>query len=97
MTELRKVFLPENVWSASWMPAKEFIFLTFGALAQLGERLVCNQEVAGSIPVRSIPPLFFWLAFRGISEVAACDNRPFVYAAVFVDFQVVLSSRRQRE
>ncbi len=24
-----------------------------GALAQLGERLVCNQEVAGSIPVRS--------------------------------------------
>ena len=25
-----------------------------GALAQLGERLVCNQEVAGSIPVRSI-------------------------------------------
>jgi hypothetical protein len=27
-----------------------------GALAQLGERLVCNQEVAGSIPVRSITP-----------------------------------------
>src|ERR1035437_6991337 len=25
-----------------------------GALAQLGERLVCNQEVAGSIPVRSM-------------------------------------------
>ena len=24
-----------------------------GALAQLGERLVCNQEVTGSIPVRS--------------------------------------------
>jgi hypothetical protein len=25
-----------------------------GALAQLGERLVCNQEVAGSIPAGSI-------------------------------------------
>src|SRR5579871_432613 len=25
-----------------------------GALAQLGERLVCNQEVIGSIPIRSI-------------------------------------------
>jgi hypothetical protein len=25
-----------------------------GALAQLGERLVCNQEVTGSIPVRSM-------------------------------------------
>ena len=28
-------------------------FLPFGALAQLGERLVCNQEVTGSIPVFS--------------------------------------------
>lgn len=27
---------------------------TFGAVAQLGEHLVCNQGVAGSIPVRSI-------------------------------------------
>jgi hypothetical protein len=25
-----------------------------GAVAQLGEHLVCNQGVAGSIPVRSI-------------------------------------------
>jgi hypothetical protein len=25
----------------------------FGAVAQLGEHLVCNQGVAGSIPVRS--------------------------------------------
>ena len=28
----------------------------FGAVAQLGEHLVCNQGVAGSIPVRSIDP-----------------------------------------
>ena len=28
-----------------------------GALAQLGERLVCNQEVAGSIPAGSIRSL----------------------------------------
>src|SRR5215217_290476 len=26
----------------------------FGALAQLGERLLCKQEVIGSIPIRSI-------------------------------------------
>ena len=26
----------------------------FGAVAHLGERLVCNQEVAGSTPVGSI-------------------------------------------
>jgi hypothetical protein len=27
--------------------------LNFGAVAQLGERLICIQEVAGSIPVGS--------------------------------------------
>jgi hypothetical protein len=27
--------------------------LAFGAVAQLGERLVCNQEATGSIPVSS--------------------------------------------
>ena len=26
----------------------------YGALAQLGERLLCKQEVIGSIPIRSI-------------------------------------------
>lgn len=30
---------------------------TFGALAQLGERCICNAEVTGSIPVGSIGPV----------------------------------------
>lgn len=30
-----------------------FLFLEFGVLAQLGERLFCKQKVAGSKPVRS--------------------------------------------
>src|SRR2546423_290276 len=34
-------------------PARGYHFSN-GALAQLGERLVCNQEVAGSIPAGSI-------------------------------------------
>ncbi len=39
-----------------------------GGLAQLGERLVCNQEVAGSIPVFSTiirwsVIIFLWLEF----------------------------------
>ena len=29
------------------------VFATFGALAQLGERLICIQEVNGSIPLGS--------------------------------------------
>ena len=29
---------------------------TFGAVAQLGERLICNQEVVGSIPISSTKP-----------------------------------------
>jgi hypothetical protein len=46
-----------------WCPAlsrREVIYTRAdgarGAVAQLGEHLVCNQEVAGSIPVRSICP-----------------------------------------
>jgi hypothetical protein len=35
-------------------PSATFICWLFGAVAQLGEHLVCNQGVAGSIPVRSI-------------------------------------------
>ena len=31
--------------------------MIFGELAQLGERLVCNQEVTGSSPVFSTPSL----------------------------------------
>ena len=30
-----------------------FISFLFGALAQLGERLLCTQEVSGSIPLGS--------------------------------------------
>ena len=36
-----------------WQDAKFLPRFTFGAVAQLGEHLVCNQGVAGSIPVRS--------------------------------------------
>ena len=35
----------------------------FGALAQLGERLICIQEVTGSIPVGSTRAPRFWRAF----------------------------------
>ncbi len=46
-----------------------------GAVAQLGERLVCNQEVVGSIPIRSIvqpdalPSLAMCRAFFVSTEV----------------------------
>ena len=33
-----------------------------GAVAQLGERLVCNQEATGSIPVSSTRKLSFVVA-----------------------------------
>ena len=36
-------------------PAAVAILQTFGALAQLGEHLLCKQGVTGSIPVRSTP------------------------------------------
>ena len=59
-----------------------FIFPDLGALAQLGERLVCNQEVAGSIPVRSTEneksganaPFFFY--FRPVPEPVQSQSLP---------------------
>ena len=41
--------------------------LRFGALAQLGERLICIQEVIGSIPIGSTnpPPVTVWRAKMG--------------------------------
>ena len=55
-----------------------------GALAQLGERLVCNQEVIGSIPIRSIETErrrtcvavpFFRLSIRSRQPWAAAVGR----------------------
>jgi hypothetical protein len=37
---------------------------TSGDVAQLGERLVCNQEVAGSIPVVSILNLYATITYN---------------------------------
>ncbi len=39
-----------------------------GAVAQLGERLVCNQEVAGSIPTSSTSSSEFFFVFFDILE-----------------------------
>jgi hypothetical protein len=38
-----------------------------GAVAQLGERLVCNQEATGSIPVSSTKAMPLW--FRALALV----------------------------
>ncbi len=50
--------IPQTTTNADYCTSpNSFSFLHFqqGAVAQLGEHLVCNQGVAGSIPVRSIP------------------------------------------
>src|SRR4026209_1341525 len=75
-------------------PRRETFYISRrGALAQLGERLVCNQEVAGSIPVRSIPP--FALSFLGVFELAARHHGLLTALAVLVNFDRVLAAMRQ--
>ena len=39
--------------SPAGLAAPQFAMANFGALAQLGERLICIQEVSGSIPLGS--------------------------------------------
>ena len=43
-----------SVLSGLGIDQKQESFLDCGALAQLGERLLCTQEVSGSIPLGSI-------------------------------------------
>lgn len=41
------------------LPLFTFLYISYGALAHLGERLPCKQEVAGSSPVGSTKEKFF--------------------------------------
>ena len=48
--------MPPTAWPASsWAPCSGYYtHACDGAIAQLGERLLCKQEVTGSIPVGSM-------------------------------------------
>ena len=61
--------------AASDWAGKPLFCKTFGAVAQLGEHLVCNQGVAGSIPVRSTCPIVAlqWVPPRGLF-LSACRS-----------------------
>ena len=50
----------------------------FGALAQLGERLICIQEVIGSIPIGSTKTLQVWfrLSSFGLRPFGATGSGP---------------------
>ena len=45
------------------IPGESLGILLNGGLAQLGERLLCKQEVVGSIPIGSTKPLPVWIGF----------------------------------
>ena len=50
--------------------------LQFGALAQLGERLPCTQEVSGSIPLGSTIYIIFPLeVYPSLAEGIGLENR----------------------
>ena len=44
---------PKRPWTGFHGPCIQSASIDFGAVAQLGERLICIQEVAGSIPTSS--------------------------------------------
>ena len=45
----------------------------WGAVAQLGERLVRNEEVSGSIPLSSTKTLYSWDIVGGLDTYGFCD------------------------
>ena len=59
-----------------------------GAVAQLGEHLLCKQGVTGSIPVSStIPPL------KGTRQIIGKSKRKRTYARIGASFRVLLRLR----
>ena len=74
---------PENQWSVisgQW-PAKNWQLSAdncqlLGAVAQLGERLVCNQEATGSIPVSSTRNSRIDEAISALSGDRICGLHP---------------------
>ena len=55
-------------------PVIPTIFILFGALAQLGERLPCTQEVSGSIPLGSTISIFLEV-YPSLAEGIGLENR----------------------
>ena len=47
-------------WPSSRRSSANIRLSGYGALAQLGERVLCKHEVVGSIPTGSTNPLRFW-------------------------------------
>ncbi len=48
-----KLTSADDSWGLSPCESRTLLDFLFGALAQLGERLPCTQEVSGSIPLGS--------------------------------------------
>jgi hypothetical protein len=81
----------ERSWHRSWhtrptgasvRAGKSLSCRTFGAVAQLGEHLLCKQGVAGSIPVRSTPSEVSFRQWIGSIMGSAAVGGPAVCAHV---------------
>ena len=62
--------------------AYQLVETNCGGIAQLGERLLCKQEVIGSIPFASTNDIFFWKVFANAQR--------FMYNAELL--QIVIAS-----
>jgi hypothetical protein len=82
----------ERSWHRSWhtrptgasvRAGKSLSCRTFGAVAQLGEHLLCKQGVAGSIPVRSTPSEVSFRQWIGSIMGSAAVGGPLPYVLMF--------------
>jgi hypothetical protein len=79
-------------YKTSWENGISGIAKMFGALAQLGERLLCTQEVSGSIPLGSTNIILYrsctQAAIRGCIgnavDVQACEGSNPSNSATFI-------------
>ena len=77
------------------LPLFTFLYISYGALAHLGERLPCKQEVAGSSPVGSTKEKFFLVLLGYIKLVIIFVKNQFMFGLITLFFPPYTTKRKR--
>ena len=76
------------------LPLFTFLYISYGALAHLGERLPCKQEVAGSSPAGSTKKKFFLVLLGYIKLVIIFVKNQFRFGLITLFFPPYITKRK---
>ena len=76
------------------LPLFTFLYISYGALAHLEERLPCKQEVAGSSPAGSTKEKFFLVLLGYIKLVIIFVKNQFRFGLITLFFPPYITKRK---